>query len=417
MGEFKKRSFCILCKSDRFQVIVNLGPTPLANKLVEDKISNSFFYPLDLVMCQECGHIQLGIIIDTSFVFSDYPYRSSTGRTSLVRLENLASDLFERFISESSQKKLNVFEIGSNDGALLEFFMKLDCTVLGIDPALSAVEEARSKGVDTIHSFFTKETLKTHTNVKNDWDLILMNNVLAHSNEVLEILEGISGIMSYNTKLVIEFSYLIDIFENNLFDTIYHEHISYFYLEPISKALEKFGLKIFDVERFNAHGGSLRLFIVKSDNTTKINEVVNELISYENKIDIRSHKNWSLFRNNIGYLESEIIDELRTAQVNFDKVVGYGIPAKFSTMFYALGMSADFFTFFVDDNIHKVGKLVPGLDEIIKPVSEIFTSKPEIIFVFCWNYKEDVIEFIRNQCHFVKKIIIPLPNFEIIDNN
>lgn len=93
-----------MCKSDRFQVIVNLGPTPLANKLVEDKISNSFFYPLDLVMCQECGHIQLGIIIDTSFVFSDYPYRSSTGRTSLVRLENLASDLFERFISESSQK-------------------------------------------------------------------------------------------------------------------------------------------------------------------------------------------------------------------------------------------------------------------------------------------------------------------------
>jgi hypothetical protein len=164
----------LLCDSTFLLKIVDLGHTPLANKLVRDEINNSNLYPLELFVCQNCGHIQLGIVLDTNYVFSDYPYRSNAGTTSINRLEKLAVDLFERFKAESNAQSFKVFEIGSNDGTLLNFFKKIGCTVLGIDPAADAVIEAQSQGIETINSFFSNETLISNPEVVDEWNLIII---------------------------------------------------------------------------------------------------------------------------------------------------------------------------------------------------------------------------------------------------
>lgn len=405
----------MLCNSDYLVVIVDLGITPLANKLVNDATENSLFYPLQLVMCRNCGHVQLGIILDTHFVFSEYPYRSNTGTTSMIRLEELSSSLVNLNIDKSDSEVLKVFEIGSNDGSLLNYFKKLGCVVLGIDPAYEAVAEARSIGIETIHSFFSSETIESYPTVIDDWDLIIINNVLAHTNNVCEILEGISILMSDKTKLVIEFSYLVDVLEKNLFDTIYHEHVSYFSLTSLVPILSRFGLKIFKVERFDAHGGSLRVFVAKKISGLELDNSFIELLKYEEHIDIFSTSNWKTFEGMIQDLRSKISDTLLSIKQHNNELVGYGVPAKFSTMFYGLGLSADLFDYFVDDNQNKVGKLVPGLNTEVESVMKLFDTQPEFIFVFCWNYIDDVKSFISEKCVFVKTIVVPLPSFEIIE--
>lgn len=407
----------MLCDSTSFRKIVDLGQTPLANKLVKDKISNSDFYPLELFLCQKCGHIQLGIVLDTNFVFSDYPYRSNTGTTSVKRLNTLALDLFERFNTESTRQNFKIFEIGSNDGTLLNSFKKLGCTVLGIDPATEAAKEAQSQDIETINSFFSNETLISNPEVLNNWNLIIINNVLAHTNSVQEILAAITKLMTNETVLVIEFSYLVDVFEKNLFDTIYHEHISYFYINPLKRILDKLGLKIFDIERFDAHGGSARVFIAKNDNVVKISSIVSKTCAYENELNLTSIDRWIVFSEQLNSLNLKIDNVLRGLRKNNERIVGYGVPAKFSTMFYALGLNHEFFDYFVDDNPNKVGKLVPGLNDEIRPVTLLLDTQPKFIFIFCWNYAAEVENFIRKECGFVQSLIIPLPKFEILQIN
>lgn len=404
----------MLCESAYLSKIVDLGQTPLANKLVKDKISNSFLYPLELFVCQKCGHIQIGIVLDTSYVFSDYPYRSSAGTTSINRLNALALDLFERFNTGSTPGNFKIFEIGSNDGTLLNSFKKLGCTVLGIDPATEAAQEAQSQDIDTINSFFSSETLISNPEVFNNWNLIIINNVLAHTNNVQEILNVITKIMMDETVLVIEFSYLVDVFEKNLFDTIYHEHISYFSINPLKKILDKIGLKIFDIERFDAHGGSVRVFIAKNNNLVTIAPIVSNTCLYENELNLSSIDSWKVFSGHLNSLKLKINHVLRNLKKSNEKIVGYGVPAKFSTMLYGLGLDPGFFEYFVDDNPNKVGKLVPGLNQEIYPVAHLFDTRPKFIFVFCWNYAVDVETFVRRECDFVQSLVIPLPKFDVL---
>lgn len=368
-----------------------------------------------MVLCEKCGHVQLGVILDTSFVFSDYPYRSNSGKTSVERLENLALNLHKRFKTNSPSRTFKIFEIGSNDGSLLKFFKRLGCEVLGIDPAREAVMDAQSSGINTIHGFFTNQSPNLYSDIINEWDLIVINNVLAHTNNVNEVLAGISAIMSSETKLIIEFSYLVDVFEKNLFDTIYHEHISYFLLNPLVEVLSKYNLKVFDVEKFDAHGGSLRVFAVKNENNASINIAVKELLIYENNLKLDVLDNWLPLRDSLKVLESKVNKSLESFNLSGLDVVGYGISAKFTTMFYGLNLKADYFKYFVDDNANKIGKYVPGIDVKIQSVDTLNRSTAQVIFVFCWNYASDVETFIRKNCPSVKFIIVPLPSFKIID--
>ena len=404
-----------MCTSNLLEEIIDLGQTPLANKLTENSSLNSLKYPLNLVLCKKCGHIQLGVVLDTDFVFSDYPYRSNSGKTSIERLENLAFNLYSKFRPNNKSLPFKVFEIGSNDGSLLKFFQSLGCEVLGIDPANEAVIEAKSSGIKTIHGFFTDQSPNLYSEIVDRWDLIVINNVLAHTNNVNSVLKGISKIMSSETKLVIEFSYLVDVYEKNLFDTIYHEHVSYFLLTPLAEVLKKYKLKIFDVEKFEAHGGSLRVYAVKNENATAINATVKQLLANESDLRLDVSDNWLAFTDTIKTLELKVKDTLESFNVSTLDVVGYGISAKFSTMFYGLNLGSDSFKYFVDDNANKVGKLVPGIDVNIQSISSLKEGIASAIFVFCWNYSSDVESFVRKNCPSVKFIIVPLPNFKIID--
>jgi len=415
ISNFTNRINCVLCRSALLEEIINLGQTPLANKLTEYSNLNSLKYPLNLVLCKNCGHVQLGVILDTNFVFSDYPYRSNSGKTSVERLEILALNLYRKFKSNNDSLPLKVFEIGSNDGSLLNFFKRLGCEVLGIDPAKEAVMEAQSSGIDTIHGFFSDQSPNLYSKIVDKWDLIMINNVLAHTNNVNEVLKGISEIMSSETKLIIEFSYLVDVYEKNLFDTIYHEHVSYFLLTPLAEIWNRYNLKIFDVERFDAHGGSLRVFAVKNENEVEINVAVAELLTYETNLKLDVSENWLTFSDTLKALESKVKASLESFNLSGLDVVGYGISAKFSTMFYGLNLLSDSFRYFVDDNRNKVGKYVPGIDVRIKSVETLNEGIAKAVFVFCWNYSSDVESFIRKNCPLVKFIIVPLPSFKIID--
>ena len=403
---------CVLCGSQDLELLISFPKTPIANHLIlapnQNPISNLF--PLDLGICNECKHIQLLTIIPSTLLFQNYPYISVTNLEASNRLEALSGELNDIY---PELKNKFVVEIGSNDGFLLQNMKNLGWRALGVDPARNIAEIANANGIQTIIDFFSEDVAIQILDNYSQADLIIANNVLAHSNSLNNIFKGINVLMHPDSTLVMEFSYVADIFEKLLFDTIYHEHTSYHSVTSLRPFLAKYGLVIVKAIRINAHGGSLRLYIKKQELNQNIDKSVDNLLTHENEMNLNKISAWENFNLRIHKKSIEIITLLNKLKNEGNVIVGYGVPAKFATLFHVLGLKPEFFDYLVDDNPLKHGNYGPGTALLIKPAEELLKNIPDYIFLFSWNYSEQISNKIFENQLVSKGIITPLPDLLI----
>jgi 2-polyprenyl-3-methyl-5-hydroxy-6-metoxy-1,4-benzoquinol methylase len=406
---------CRFCDILLEQVVVDLGKTPLANSFLSEKMLNEKeeFFPLKVLVCKKCYLVQLKEVETPQNIFTNYAYFSSYSKSFLDHAKNYVNMSIDRFHID---KNNFVVEIASNDGYLLQFFKEKDIPLLGIEPAKNIAKIAEKKGINTVNEFFGKELSEELIKKYKKADLLICNNVIAHVPKINDFVNGLKILTSENGVITIEFPHLMELVDHNQWDTIYHEHFSYFSFFVMQKILEKNRLKIFDVEKIATHGGSLRVFCTHSENKKiEIKDSVNNLLKLEREkgmMEIPYYQNFS--KKVIGSI-NQFTDFCNQMKKEGKIIVGYGAPAKANTLLNCCGVNQDTIEYVVDLSPHKQGLYLPGSHIHIKSPEEIKKLKPDFVIIFPWNLKEEImkqIQFIRN---WGGKFVIPIPKLQIID--
>jgi len=396
--------------------VVDLGTSPLSNAFLEEipLDKKEAFYPLRVYVCHECFLVQLGDNVQQpKEIFSKYLYFSSYSTTWLNHAKDLANEIIEKF---DCNQNTNVIEIASNDGYLLQYFKDNNIPNLGIEPATNVAKAAEIKGIKTINKFFGIDTANYLKESGNQADVILAINVLPHVPDLHDFLKGIKLILKSDGVFVVQFStYMIPFLQTTEFDSIYHEHFSYFSLLSIQKILSKFDLEIFDVKELSIHGGSLRIY-VKNVNNPKymISQNVNELIKKEDDYGLSIISEYGKFSNRVNDIKSKICDFFISAKQDGKKIVCYGAPAKANTLLNFCGIGNDFIEYTVDDNPHKQGLYLPGTHIPIKKPEIIRDTKPDYVIILPWNVKEEIMEKTNYIYEWNGKFVVLHPKVEII---
>ena len=284
-----QNSQCRLCKNFDLSSVLKLQSTPPANEFItKDQLNiDQNIFPLELYFCNSCNHIQLLDVVNPSILFEDYVYVSGTSPVFVNHFKEYANNIIERF---NPDKNFLVIDIGSNDGTLLKFFKNNKFQFLGIDPAKNISSNATKNGIETITNFFTSELANKIKKKYKQASIITANNVFAHADNLEDILLGIKNLLSSDGIFIFEVSYLVDVLEKNLFDTIYHEHLSYHSVEPLKSFFLENGLEMISAERINTHGGSIRVYVQQNNARIKNDGTVEKLIEYENLIGLNDKK-------------------------------------------------------------------------------------------------------------------------------
>ncbi len=406
-------SKCFICKSESTKIILDLGESPVANNLESDlsKSQKAKKYPLSLRKCvSECSHVQIGNVINQGEIFDNYLYMPSFSKTLTNHLNEISTDIDNRF--EFNNKSF-IVDIGSNDGTFLESASKFTKNILGIDPAKNLSKIANEKGIKTINNFFSNNIANEIKNNYGAADFIVSTNTFAHTPEINDFTQGLSTLISDKGVIIIEIHYLGSMLDDNSFDTIYHEHFSYWSLENLNYLFKKHGLKIFDASIIPVHHGQLRIYISKN-NSYKETSSFKELLKAERDDDLIGEK-LNSFCKNVYEVKDELLDLFKNITNKSEKIYGYGAPAKASTLINFIGPSN--LKNIYDKSELKQGKFIPGTSLEIKNPNEIQKDKPDYIFLFAWNFKKEIIDELKFKFKFKGKVIIPIPKLEIITIN
>ncbi len=405
---------CRFCGKWLNNLFISLGCSPLANAYLKKEQLSSIepFYPLEVYVCDNCFLVQLQEFESQEDIFCDYAYLSSYSDTWLRHAKDYADKI-------SSSFKLNkdsyVVEIASNDGYLLQFFLQKGIPVLGIEPARNVAEIAKQKGISTESVFFGVDTAKRLASHGKRADILLGNNVLAHVPDLNDFVAGLKILLKQDGVITMEFPHLTNLIEKTQFDTIYHEHLSYFSFFTAEKVFLKHGLVIFDVEKLPTHGGSLRVYArhkeyeakTVSDNVIRLRQEEIE----KGYSDIDSYRG---FEEKVKKMKREILKFLIRTKEEGRSIAGYGAPAKGNTLLNYCGIKTDFISYTVDRNPYKQGCYLPGSRIPIEPPDKIRQTKPDYLFILPWNIKDEVME----QMVFIKewggRFVVPVPDIQVI---
>jgi SAM-dependent methyltransferase len=406
-------STCRHCRSALDVSFCNLGTSPLANSLIEPHLSGAAekHYPLELFVCSKCLLVQLDEFETPDAIFSHYSYFSSFSDTWVAHarryVEKICSEL--KFDHQSQ-----VVEVASNDGYLLKEFVHRKIPALGIEPAVNVAQVARDAGVPTISKFFGSALARDLLGQGLSADLMIANNVLAHVPDLNDFVSGFKILLKPKGVLTIEFPHLLRLMEGVQFDTVYHEHFSYFSFSAAEKLMASHGLQIFDVERLETHGGSLRLYVTHQENALPQGGGVNSLREEELSAGLLSVDGYRKFPERVRGVRRTLLRFLLDAEENGKKVVGYGAPAKAVTLLSYCGVGADLLEFTVDRSPHKQGRLLPGSRLPIYEPDRIREAKPDYILIFPWNIKDEIIGQLSYARAWGAKFVVPIPEVEII---
>lgn len=393
----------------KVEEILDLGTSPLANGLIK-KDENVNSYPLKIGRCDKSGHIQLINFIEPSEMFKNYLYISSVSSTLEKHLKSI-SDFLNNFI-EINENELCV-DIGSNDGTLLSGFVDKGKKVLGVDPAENLAKLAKEKGVETFTGYFSKKTsdeiLLKHGKAK----VITLTNTFPHLQNLEDFMNGVSNLIDDEGVLFLEAHYLADIYDQVAFDTIYHEHVSYWHLKPIKNMFNSFGFDIKFVERLPLHHGQLRVVASKSNNI-KQDESVENLIKWESENKIDSKEKAIEFADNSLRIKQELNAVIENIKKEGGSIGGYGAPAKATTLMNFLNLNKNNLDFVVDRSVLKQGLIIPGTGIEISHPDKIQEENPDYLILFAWNFKDEIINQLSDFRNNGGKLIIPLPKVEII---
>ena len=410
---FNHRSTCRLCRSGNLELILAFTPTPPANAFVaKDQLSESQeAFPLNVHFCHSCGHVQLLEVVNPELLFSDYVYVSGTSPVFVDHFRRYAEDIMARYKPKPGGL---VLDIGSNDGTLLSFFQKMGMAVLGVDPAKSIAEEAIRNGIETRIGFFDQAVADEILATKGPVSAVTANNVFAHADDLDSITLAVKSLLAPDGIFVFEVSYLADVIEKTLFDTFYHEHLSYHSVEPLKQFFERHDMEIISVSRENTHGGSLRGVCQLAGGPHADDGSVEVFISKEHEAGLNEAPIFKNFSNGIDAIKGNLNTLLAKLKHEGKTVAGYGAPAKATTLMYHFGIGPDIIDFIVDDSPLKQGLYSPGMHIPVVPGSELEIKNPDFLIILAWNFSSAIIA--NNQKYKEKggRFIVPLPNLEIL---
>jgi SAM-dependent methyltransferase len=411
MAKMKKK--CRFCETSLEQVFVDLGMSPLCESfLPSDQLDQMEpFYPLQVYVCGNCFLVQLREYVAPERIFSDYAYFSSYSDSWLAHAKMYTDRMIERFgIGEKSF----VVELASNDGYLLQYFVEKGVPVLGIEPAANVAAVAVKKGVPSLVKFFGRETARKLAAAGKQADLLLGNNVLAQVPDVNDFVAGMRILLKPNGVITMEFPHLQRLMEENQFDTIYHEHFSYFSFVTAEKIFAAHGITLFDVEELPTHGGSLRIYGRHAEDSSKaVSGRVTELRAREEAAGTTRLEPYSRFTEQVKETKRKLLEFLIAAKRSGKKIAGYGAPGKGNTLLNYCAIRTDFLDYTVDRNPHKHGRFLPGTHVPIFPPDRIRETKPDFLLILPWNLKDEIIKqnaFIRE---WGGKFVVPIPEVQI----
>ncbi len=405
---------CRFCNSDLEYIFADLGMAPLSNSYITKENLNrkENFYPLCAYICEKCFLVQLMEYESPEEIFTDYAYFSSYSKSWLEHAKKYSEEVVEKLhINHNSQ----IIEIASNDGYLLQFFHEKNIPVLGIEPAKNVASEAEKKGIKTINSFFGKKLALELRNKGIVADLLIGNNVLAHVPDINDFVEGLGILLDSDGYITMEFPHLLQLIKNKQFDTIYHEHFSYFSLNTVNRIFESKGLKIVDVEALETHGGSIRIYAkhAKSFNsarTQNVDIILNEEIDF----GLLDSEKYMEFNEDVKKLKRSILEFLIEIKDNNKTIVAYGAPAKGNTLLNYCGIRNDFIDYTVDLSLQKQGLFLPGSHIPIYSPDEIYKTKPDYILILPWNIKDEIILQMKSVKEWGAKFVTLIPEVRVI---
>ena len=408
---------CRFCGEELHETFIDLGLSPLSNDYIpiEEADKGQMTYPLIVRVCDKCFLVQADAFETPDGIFSEYAYFSSFSTSWLMHAKEYADYMTSHYpIDENSQ----VIEIASNDGYLLQYLKGKNIPVLGIEPAKNVAETARKeKGIPTITEFFGTELAKKLRADGRCADLLIGNNVLAHVPNINDFVEGLKILLSDDGIITMEFPHLLRLMEENQFDTIYHEHFSYLSLGTVKAIFQKHGLRLFDVQEWPTHGGSLRIFACH-ENCGRFNDSgegnVEGLLAREKVAGLADIATYRKFSESAVKIKCDLLSCIITLKREGKTIAAYGAAAKGNTLLNYCGIRREFVAFASDKSPHKQGTLLPGSRIPIYPPEKISEAKPEYVLILPWNLKSEIMEELSYIRDWGAKFILPIPRVEIV---
>src|SRR3954471_1119347 len=382
---------CRFCGAPLDIVFADLGMSPLANSYVSPDRANAMepFYPLRALVCERCLLVQLEEFESAEAIFSDYAYFSSYSSTWLEHSRRYVEQMIDRW---SLDRSSHVVELASNDGYLLQYFVERGGSLLGVEPAANVAEVAVAKGVPTVVEFFGVETARGLA-AQQRADLLLGNNVLAHVPDLNDFVGGMKLLLAERGVITMEFPHLLRLIEDNQYDTIYHQHFSYFSFLTVREVFAAHGMRLFDVEELPTHGGSLRIYGAHDEDDTKPEtDRAREVLAREEAAGLADVETYRSYARRVEADKRATLEFLIGLKREGRSIVGYGAPAKGNTLLNYCGIGTDFLDYTVDLNPHKQGHLLPGSHIPIRAPEAIAEDRPDVVLILPWNLKDEIVD-------------------------
>lgn len=402
------RETCRLCGSRHLERTLELTPTPPANAMVPEPLRSQVqqSYPLDVYFCQSCHHAQLLDIIHPSDLFEDYLYVSGTSPANVEHFRRYADEVLELAGLEVGDL---VVEFGSNDGTMLRFFKDAGMRVLGLDPARSIAERATADGIETLPEFFTAELARHIRAAHGPAKVVCANNVCAHIDDLESAILAARDLLQPDGVFVFQVSYLLDVYEKTLFDTIYHEHVDYHRVGPLRQFFDRLGMQLWHTCRIDAQGGSLRGYVSQKGRGDVVRPSVTTMEAQERAAGLDTPEALRGFSRKIARAGVELKALLAGLKSRRYTIAGYGAPAKATTLMHHFRLGDDVIDYIVEDNPLKHGHFTPGLHIPVVPTETLYEKCPDYVVVLAWNFAESIISRHAEFAEQGGRFIIPLP--------
>ncbi|MEJ0017345.1 MAG: class I SAM-dependent methyltransferase [Acetobacteraceae bacterium] len=404
---------CRFCSAGLTRSFIDLGQSPLSNGFLaaEQIAAMEAHYPLHAYVCERCLLVQLQEYASAQAIFSDYLYFSSFSEQWLKHAETFAARMVRQLPLDRASL---VVELASNDGYLLQYFQRHGVPVLGVEPAANVAKAALAKGVPTEVAFFGKATAQRLAAAGRQADLICANNVLAHVPDLNDFVAGMPILLRPGGTITVEFPHLLRLMAGRQFDTIYHEHFSYFSLLVVDRVFARHGLRVIDAERLTTHGGSLRVHACHAGDSRPPTDGFHAVLAEEELAGLTDLATYDRFAAGAAEVKCQVLEFLIGARRAGKLVAGYGAPAKGNTLLNYCGVGPELLAFTVDRNPHKQGHFLPGSRIPIFAPERIFAMRPDYVFILPWNLQDEIIGQMRHVRDWGGNFVVPIPGLHVV---
>jgi SAM-dependent methyltransferase len=406
---------CRACGAPLAHTFADLGLSPVSNAFVkpEDVARGEMFYPLHALVCDQCWLVQLSEVSRAESHFhDDYVYFSSFSSSWLEHARRYVEAMIPRFGLNAASR---VVEIASNDGYLLQYFVKAGIPCLGVEPTANTAAAARKLGVESRELFFGRDTAKQLAAEARKVDLLLGNNVLAHVPDINDFVGGMPLLLHPEGVITLEFPHLLNLVAQNQFDTLYHEHYSYLSLTALLPIFRRAGLRFFDVEHLPTHGGSLRVYACHENAAHAASSAVKDCLAQEHAAGLTRLQTYAAFGEKVRETKRALLEFLIAAKRDGRRIAAYGAAAKGNTLLNYCGVGADFIDYVVDKNPVKQGRLLPGIRIPVRAPEVVFETRPDYLLILPWNIKDEVTQQMAGIREWGGRFVVPIPAVEVIE--